>query len=106
MQQLPGSQYRIKFGLKAWALIAVGLTAFIAVAIGLAIGFFFIALPMIIVAPFIYWFMPKRKIHFVESPGTTGVVYDANDSSPGTIIDGEFRVIDTGPAKATSEDAR
>ena len=92
-QQLPGSQYRVQFGIKGWALVAVGVTAFIAVATALAIGFFFIALPMIILSPLLYWFMPKRKINVVINPGATGVVYDADDSTPGTIIDGTYREI-------------
>lgn len=104
MQQLPGSQYRIQFGAKGWLAIALGLIAFIAVAIALAIGFFFIALPLIVLAPLLYWFMPKRKIGSVINPGATGVVYDATDSARGTIIDGEFKVIDTGPVKSTSGD--
>lgn len=90
MQQLPGPQYRIQFGIKGWLAIAFGLVAFIAVATALTVGFFFIALPMIILAPLVYWFMPKRKIGAVINPGVTGVVYDANDSAPGPIIDGTF----------------
>jgi hypothetical protein len=93
-QQLPGSQYRIQFGVKGWAAVAVGLTAFIAVAAALAIGFVFIALPVIALAPLIYWFMPKRKISAMINPGATAVKNDANGSPPGTIIDATFREID------------
>lgn len=60
MQQLPGSQYRLQFGLKRWVTIAVGLAIFIAVAIFLSIGFFFVVLPMILLAPIIYYFTPKK----------------------------------------------
>jgi hypothetical protein len=95
MQQLPGSQYRIQFGLKGWAAIVIGLTAFIAVAAALAIGFLFIALPMIVLAPVLYWFMPKRKVFFVGTPGTIKQTNDASGSPPGTVIDGTFREIDS-----------
>jgi hypothetical protein len=91
MQQLPGSQYRIQFGVKGWAAIAVGLIAFIAVAAALAIGFVLVALPMIVLAPAIYWFMPKRKVFFVENPDAKKPTSGPNGSPPGTIIDGTCR---------------
>ena len=95
MQQLPGSQCRIQLGIKGWAAIAIGLTAFIAVATVLAIGFFFVVLPMVILAPLIYWLMPKQRVFFVGSPGASKPMNDANDSTPGPIIDGTYREIDT-----------
>ena len=94
MQQLPGSQYRVQFGIGGWAKIVAGLAIFVALIAFLAVGFLFVVLPMIVLAPIIYWFMPKRKVFFVGSPWATGPTNDAKQSAPGDIIDGEFRVIE------------
>jgi hypothetical protein len=90
MQQLPSSQYRMQFGIKGWAAIAIGLTAFIAVATLLAIGFLFVALPMIVLAPLIYWFMPKRI-------SVSGQPTNMEARGNSQIIDGTFHEVDPKP---------
>ena len=90
MPQLPNSPIRIQFGLRGWAAIAVGLAILGAVAF-VAVGLFIFFLPLLLLAPVLYWLLPKPKIYRVGNPAAKR----ANDA---TIIDGEFRVID-----ATSE---
>ena len=97
MQQLPGSQYRLQFGLKGWASIIVGSAILIAVATFLAIGFFFVVLPMILLAPVIYYFMPRKSWHVVRTPETMGTRMVPDEVKGGAVIDGEYRVIETGP---------
>jgi hypothetical protein len=99
LHQLPGSQYRLQFGLKGWASIGVGLAIFIAVASFLAIGFFFVVLPMIVLAPVICYFMPKKVGHVVRSPETIGSIRTTGEVKGGTVIDGEYRVIESDPDK-------
>jgi hypothetical protein len=97
MQQLPGSQYRLQFGLKGWAAIVVGLAIFIAVAAFVAIGFFFVVLPMIVLAPIIYYFMPRKSGHVMTAPETTRTMRMTGEKEGGTVIDGEYRVIEADP---------
>jgi hypothetical protein len=96
MQQLPGSQYRLQFGLRGWATIVVGLVILIAVATFLAIGFFFVVLPMIVLAPIIYYFMPRKSWHVARTPETIATMRAADEGKGGAVIDGECRVIETG----------
>ena len=97
MQQLPGSQYRLQFGLKGWASIIVGSAILIAVAAFLAIGFFFVVLPMILLAPVIYYFMPRKSWHVARTPETMGTMRVPDEVKGGAVIDGEYRVIETRP---------
>jgi hypothetical protein len=97
MQQLPGSQYRLQFGLKGWASIIVGSGILIAVTTFLAIGFFFVVLPMILLAPVIYYFMPRKSWHVASTPETIGTMRAPDEVKGGAVIDGEYRVIETGP---------
>jgi O-antigen/teichoic acid export membrane protein len=99
MQQLPGSQYRLQFGLTGWASIIVGLAIFIVVATFLAIGFFFVVLPMIVLAPVIYYFMPRKGGHVVRTAETIGTMRTTGEEKVGAVIDGEYRVIEAGPNK-------
>jgi hypothetical protein len=69
------------------------LIAFVAVASLLAIGFLFSVLPMIALAPLIYYFMPKTTIHFTRSYRSVRVD-PKNNAETGAIIDVEFRVIE------------
>ena len=93
MLQLPGSQYRLQFGLKGWASIIVGLVIFIAVATFLAIGFLFVVLPMIVLAPVIYYFMPRKSGHVMRAPE----MRETSEVKGGAVIDGEYRVIEADP---------
>ena len=102
MQQIPGSQYRLQFGVKGWAAIVLGIAILVATLIAvafLAISLLVFALPVMLVAPVLFYFMPKRKVFFVGTPGATGMTNTTNESTPGTIIDGSFRVIDAKPPK-------
>src|ERR1700692_1646231 len=97
MQQLSGSQYRLQFGLKGWASIIVGLAIVIAVATFLAIGFLFVVLPMIVLAPVIYYFTPRKSEHVMRAPETTGTMRETSEVKGGAVIDGEYRVIEADP---------
>jgi len=97
MQQLPGSQYRLQFGLKGWASIIVGSAILIAVATFLAIGFFFAVLPMIVLAPIIYYFMPRKSGHVMTTPETMRTMRMTGEEERGKVIDGEYRVIEADP---------
>jgi hypothetical protein len=99
MQQLPGSQYRLQFGLKGWAAIIVGLAIFIAVASLLAIGFFFVVLPVMVLAPVICYFIPKKSSYVVASPERTGPLRTTGEAKGGAVIDGDYRVIAADPDK-------
>ncbi len=101
MHQPPGSQYRLRFGLKGWALIIVGLAVLITVAVFLAIGFFLVVLPMIVLAPVIYYFMPRNGGHIVRTPETIGTMGTTGEVKRGAVIDGEYRVIETDSKKET-----
>jgi UPF0716 family protein affecting phage T7 exclusion len=97
MQQLPGSQYRLQFGLRGWASIIIGLAIFIAIATFLAIGFFVVVLPMIVLAPAIYYFMSRKSGHVVSTPETVGTMSANGEVKGGAVIDGEYRVIEADP---------
>jgi hypothetical protein len=99
MRELPGSQYRLQFGLKGWTSIIVGLAIFIAVATFLAIGFFFVVLPMILLAPVIYYFMPWKSEQFMRKPETIRTIMATGEVKGGAVIDGEYRVIEADPDK-------
>ena len=66
----------IRFGLRGWAAILVGLLVLGAITI-LALGFFVLLLPVLLLAPILYYFLPRPK---------------AGQGEPG-VIDGEFRVV-------------
>ena len=97
MQQLPKSQYRIRFGLRGWAAVVLGLATFMAVAAFLTIGFLFVVLPMIVLAPVIYHFLPKKSVYVVATPDSMERTAQKSDRA---IIDGDYRVIE---AKAGGE---
>jgi hypothetical protein len=99
MQQLPGSQYRLQFGLKGWASIIIGLAIFIVLATFLAIGFLFVVLPMIVLGPVIYYFMPRKSGHVMRTPETIGTMRTTGEVKGGAVIDGEYRVIEADAKK-------
>ncbi len=71
-----------QFGLRGWAAIALGLVILGALTI-LALGFFVLLLPVLLLAPVIYYFLPRPKIR--------AATYERPQDA--TIIDGEFRVV-------------
>lgn len=72
-----------RFGLKGWAALGAALLALGAVII-LVLGLFVFFLPILLLAPVLYYFAPRRTIYSVR---------DAPKDV--TIIDGQFRVVDT-----------
>jgi hypothetical protein len=89
MQQLHGSGTKIQFGLKGWAAIGVGFAVVLATAL-LAIGLFIFMLPVLILAPAVFYFTHRSKTFPRAAQRSTD-----HRSSQGAIIDGEFRVIDS-----------
>ena len=87
---------RIQIGLRGWAAIAAGL-AILAAGIFLAIGLFVFLLPVLLLAPILYWLLPKPKIYRVGNPASEKAAQGA------TIIDGEFRVMDASVLKEKAE---
>jgi hypothetical protein len=91
MQRLKNSPVRIQIGLRGWAAIAASLVILIAVPVVIAffaIGLFVFVLPAMLLAPLIYYFVPKSKpVHPVSA--------SAEDKlKRPTTIDGTFRVTD------------
>jgi hypothetical protein len=84
------SPLRIQFGLRGWAAIAAALVLLAAV-IFLAIGLFVFLLPVLLLAPILYWLLPKPKIYRISNP--------ASAAEGATVIDGEFRVMDVSPVQ-------
>jgi hypothetical protein len=89
MQQLRGSGTRIQFGLKGWAAIGVGIAVVLTAGL-LAIGLFIFMLPILIVAPALFYFAHRSKT--IPASAQRSTEYK---TSQGTVIDGEFRVIDS-----------
>jgi hypothetical protein len=86
MQRLPNSQVRFQFGARGWAAIALGLAMLAALSL-LAIGFFFLILPVVLLAPILFWFLPKPKIHKV------GARSGEPPTKATSVIEGDFKVI-------------
>jgi hypothetical protein len=81
------SPIHMEFGLRGWAAIAAAV-AILGATIFLAIGFFVFFLPVMILAPVLYWLLPKPKIYSVN-------IWPENEPTKDmTVIDGEFRVVD------------
>jgi uncharacterized membrane protein YphA (DoxX/SURF4 family) len=75
----------LRFGLRGWAAVGVGILALIAGAI-LVLGLFVLFLPILLLAPVLVYFLPRLKTYSMRKQ-------TRKDS---TIIDGEFRVVGTG----------
>ena len=88
MPLLPNSPIRIQFGLRGWAAIAVGMAILVAIAL-LAIGFLVFLLPVLLIAPILYWLMPKPK-PILNSMNNNMPRQATNDAE---IIEGEFTVV-------------
>jgi hypothetical protein len=68
-----------RFGLRGWAAIGAAILILGAVTV-LALGLFFFLLPVLLLAPVLYYFLPRPGMN----PGK---------ENP-TVIDGEFRVVE------------
>jgi UPF0716 family protein affecting phage T7 exclusion len=92
MPRPPNSPVQLQLRLSGWKAIAVGLVilATIIAALGLlAIGFFVFFLPVLILVPVLYYFVPKlRPRRFTQ----TDAARQPKDG--GAVIDGDFRVVD------------
>lgn len=102
MSRLPNSQIHFQLGLRGWAAIAAAIIILIAVPVAIAffaIGLFVFVLPVMLLAPLFYYFMPKQKSTFDS-------VSDLPNEVPNsaTIIDGTFRVTDSSSPKESSGD--
>ena len=88
MQRLPNYPIRIQFGVRGWAAIATAVIVLGAVTV-LAVGFIVFLLPVLILAPVLYWFMPKPKPKLgpIPHPMNNNIPRAANNAD---IIEGEF----------------
>jgi hypothetical protein len=87
------SRTQVKFGLRGW--VAIGLAIAVlgvmtAAVVFLAVGLFVFTLPVLLLAPVIYYFAPKPKLK--PMPAWTGKDMPNNSE----IIEGEYRVIKRG----------
>jgi fatty acid desaturase len=99
MPRLQNSPVRIQLGLRGWAAIATALAILIAVIVAitfLAIGLFVFVLPAMLLAPLVYYFMPKPK---PVRPVSDTAERELNRP---TTIDGTFRVTDMTPPENKS----
>jgi UPF0716 family protein affecting phage T7 exclusion len=97
MPRPPNSPAQFQFRLSGWKAIAVGLVilaTIIAALALLAIGFFVIFLPVMILAPVLYYFVPKlRPRRFMRADAAR------QPKDRGAVIDGDFRVVDARPVE-------
>src|SRR5580698_2448736 len=78
MQRLPNSPVQFQLGVRGWAAVAVGLVIVAALAL-LTIGFFIVLLPLLLLAPILFWILPKPKIYRVppqNPPASDGTVIE------------------------------
>jgi hypothetical protein len=87
MQRLPNSPVQFQFGVRGWAAIAVGL-AILAAAAFLAVGFLILILPVMLLAPILFWVLPKPTFYRVGTPPENPPATEA------AVIEGDFKVID------------
>ena len=93
MPQPPKSPIPIQFGLSGWVGIISALATlalFVGAIAFLAVGLFVIFLPILLIVPILYYFLPHLKPKVAPLNG--GATQWATKSQ--TIIDGEFRVVD------------
>jgi hypothetical protein len=74
----------LRFGLRGWAAIGEATVVLVAVAV-LALGLFVLFLPILLLAPVLYYFLPRPK----------GYSLRRQQPKDSTIIEGEFRMIDS-----------
>ena len=92
MQRLPNSPFQFRVGVRGWAAIAVG-AAILAVVALLAIGFFILLLPLVLLAPILFWFLPKPRIY------RFGARPEKPPATDAAVIEGDFKVIDDKAAR-------
>jgi hypothetical protein len=86
---------RIQFGFRGWAAIAAALVILITVATAiafLAVGLFVFLLPALLIAPILYWLMPKPKPNPISHTMNNDIPRPGNDAD---VIEGEFTVVST-----------
>lgn len=106
MPRPPKSPVRIQFGLSGWVAIISALAIFavlVAAIAFLAVGLFIFLLPVLLIAPVLYYFMPNLRPKVAPLNG----VATQWETKGQTLIDGEFRVVDAneveGNAKPSGE---
>jgi hypothetical protein len=87
------SPIRIQFGFRGWAAIAFAL-AILAAAALLAVSVFVLLLPALLIAPILYWLMPKPKPRPLPSSMNFDVPRPSIDTE---IIEGDFTVVSDAP---------
>ena len=87
MQRLPNSPIQFQFGVRGWAAIAVS-AAILALLAFLAIGFLIVILPVALVAPILFWLLPKPKGHRVRAHS------EKLPATETTVIEGDYKVIE------------
>lgn len=93
MSRPPKSSIRIQFGLSGWVAIISALAIFsvlVAAIAFLAVGLFVILLPILLIAPVLYYFMPNLRPKVVPLNGGE----TQWETKGHTVIDGDFRVVD------------
>jgi len=97
MPRIPNAPGQFQFQLSGWKAIAFGLAflaIIIAVLILLTIGFFVIALPIMLLSPVLFYFVPRlRPKRFTQDEATGSPMND------GEIIDVDYQVVDETPVE-------
>jgi len=93
------SPIRIQFGVRGWAAIVAAVIVLGAVTV-LAVGFLVFLLPVLILAPVLYWFMPKPKRMPKPQPMNSEIPRPINDAD---IIEGDFTEVRTTAVERPSE---
>jgi hypothetical protein len=102
MPRPPKSPIRIQFGLSGWVAIISALAIFVVLVAAiafLAVGLFVFFLPVLLIAPVLYYFMPNLRPRVVPLSGLA----TQWESKCQTIIDGEFRVVDANEVEENTE---
>jgi len=102
MPRPPKSPIRIQFGLSGWVAILSALAIFfllVATIAFLAVGLFVFFLPVLLIAPILYYFMPNLRPKVVTLNGAS----TQWETKGQTIIDGEFRVVDANEVEGNTE---
>lgn len=88
----PNSPIRVQFGLSGWVAIisALAIFALLVAAIAfLAVGLFVFFLPVLLIAPILYYFLPNLRPKVAPLNGVAAQW----ETKGQTVIDGEFRVV-------------
>jgi len=97
MPRIPNAPGQFQFQLSGWKAIAFGLVflaIIIAVLILLTIGFFVIALPIMLLSPVLFYFVPKLKPKRFTQDEATG-----SPMNDGEVIDVDYQVVDETPVE-------